>query len=53
VFFEGTGLDAEQFAAEIDGKFMSGFVRATKPGTSPRPVRVVETKTCCGPECCS
>jgi ubiquinone/menaquinone biosynthesis C-methylase UbiE len=52
-FIEGTGLDAGKFAAEIDGKFMSGFVRATKPGTSPKPVKVVEAKTCCGPECCS
>lgn len=52
-FLEGTGLDADRFAAEIDGKFMSGFVRATKPGTSPKSQKVTEAKTCCGPECCS
>ena len=41
VFLEGAGLEVSRFAADIDGKFMSGFVRATKP------------KSCCGPECCS
>ena len=40
-FLAGTGLDATALASEIDGKFMSAFVRATKPA-----------KSCCGPECC-
>ena len=30
-FLEGTGLDASVFASDIDGRFMSAFVRATKP----------------------
>jgi SAM-dependent methyltransferase len=30
-FLAGSGLDVEKFAREIDGRFMSGFVRATKP----------------------
>jgi arsenite methyltransferase len=30
-FFEGTGLDAGEIAAAVDGKFMSAFVRARKP----------------------
>ena len=30
-FLEGSGLDAAAFAGEIDGKFVSAFVRATKP----------------------
>ena len=57
-FLTGTGLDVERFAREIDGRFMSAFVRATKPGSSPRPKRVLqaveapEGKSCCGPECC-
>lgn len=38
------GLDVDAIAAEADGKFMSAFVRAVKPGG---------TKTCCGPTCCS
>ena len=36
------GLDVEVVAAEVDGKFMSAFVRAVKP-----------TSACCGPTCCS
>jgi arsenite methyltransferase len=52
-FLEGTGLDSAKFASEIDGKFMSGFVRATKPGTSEKARKVTEEKSCCGPECCS
>jgi SAM-dependent methyltransferase len=30
-FLAGAGLDADTIAAEIDGKFMSAFVRARKP----------------------
>src|SRR5215210_6661526 len=30
-FFEGTELDVNEFAAAVDGKFMSAFVRARKP----------------------
>jgi SAM-dependent methyltransferase len=31
VFLEGTGLDAEVLATQVDGKFMGAFVRARKP----------------------
>jgi arsenite methyltransferase len=40
-FFREQGLDADALAAEVDGKFMSAFVRARKPAV------------CCGPECCN
>src|SRR6188472_2681851 len=30
-FLTGSGLDAETFAEEIEGKFMSAFIRAVKP----------------------
>lgn len=30
-FFASQGLDVETIAAQVDGKFYSGFVRATKP----------------------
>jgi SAM-dependent methyltransferase len=40
-FLTGAGLDANEVASQIDGKFMSAFVRATKP-----------VKSCCGPDCC-
>lgn len=45
-FLSGSGLDAESFASEIDGKFFSGFVRATKPLGKTGP------KSCCGADCC-
>jgi arsenite methyltransferase len=44
-FLEGSGLDAAKFAREIDGKFVSAFVRATKPAG------VEKTSCCTGPEC--
>ena len=48
-FLEGSGLDAVEFAREIDGKFVSAFVRADKPAT-------VEKTGCCtgndGLPCC-
>ena len=40
-FLTGSGLDAVEFASQIEGKFMSAFVRATKP-----------VESCCGPDCC-
>ncbi|ABD06676.1 UbiE/COQ5 methyltransferase [Rhodopseudomonas palustris HaA2] len=33
-FLEGRGLDVDAIAPQIDGKFFSGFVRATKPGAT-------------------
>ena len=41
-FLSGTDLDTLDIASEIDGKFMSAFIRATKPVSKP----------CCGPGCC-
>ncbi len=61
-FLAGTGLDVEQFARDVDGKFMGAFIRAEKPGVRmprvrpPLAVAAVSTGTessCCGPECCS
>jgi SAM-dependent methyltransferase len=43
-FLMGAGLNVETVAEEIDGKFMSGFVRAVKP---------LETRPCCTTTCCS
>jgi arsenite methyltransferase len=40
-FLIGSGLDSCEFASQIDGKFLSAFVRATKP-----------KKDCCGSDCC-
>ena len=40
------GLDADAIAPQVDGKFMSAFVRATKAKTAKT------TEACCGPTCC-
>ncbi|MEO5568743.1 MAG: arsenite methyltransferase [Gemmatimonadaceae bacterium] len=55
----GTGVDVS-VADQIEGRIMSGFVRATKPGGSTRAKPKVAlaqlgktTESCCGPECCN
>ncbi|MCC7179066.1 MAG: arsenite methyltransferase [Acidobacteria bacterium] len=45
-FLESAGLDREGLAESVDGRFMSAFVRATKPGG-------VKAGPCCAPGCCS
>ncbi|MGB8062714.1 MAG: arsenite methyltransferase [Candidatus Sulfotelmatobacter sp.] len=40
------GIDVEAIAPQVDGKFMSAFIRAVKPAKA-------ATKTCCGPTCCN
>lgn len=42
-FLTGEGLDADTLAKEVEGKFISAFVRATKPASA----------SCCGPSCCN
>jgi ubiquinone/menaquinone biosynthesis C-methylase UbiE len=41
-FLAGHGLDVDSIAKDIDGKFVSGFVRAAKPASA-----------CCAPGCCA
>lgn len=43
--FEGTEVNIDAIAPVVDGKFVSGFVRAVKPEAS--------EAACCGPTCCS
>ncbi len=43
-FLLGQGMDVETLAPQVDGKFMSAFVRAVKPSSA---------KACCGPTCCN
>jgi arsenite methyltransferase len=49
----GTGLDAQSVARQIDGKFMSAFVRATKPAARAPLAVSASASRCCGPECCN
>jgi arsenite methyltransferase len=54
---DGTGLDPE-LGKTLEGKFMSGFVRATKPGTPRIRPTLPEVKTSsrscgCSDDCCS
>jgi arsenite methyltransferase len=42
-FLSTANIDVDAIAPEVDGKFMSAFVRAVKP----------LTQTCCGPACCN
>ncbi len=43
-FLSGQGLNVDAIAPQIDGKFISAFVRAVKP---------LGKEACCGPTCCS
>jgi arsenite methyltransferase len=40
-FLSGQNIDVHAIAPQVDGKFMSAFVRAVKP------------QSCCGPTCCN
>jgi hypothetical protein len=42
-FLSQSGIDVDAIAPEVDGKFMSAFIRAVKPAA----------KSCCGPTCCA
>jgi len=42
-FLSGQGLDVDALAAQVDGKFLSAFIRAVKPSAA---------KDCCAPSCC-
>jgi arsenite methyltransferase len=42
-FLSGQNIDVDAIAPQVDGKFMSAFVRAVKP--QPK-------EPCCGPTCC-
>ena len=44
-FLAGQGIDVDALAPQVDGKFLSAFLRAVKPS------RVLQP--CCGPTCCN
>ncbi len=48
-FLSGKGVDVDAIAPAVDGKFMSAFVRAKKPGLA----REESAGACCAPSCCA
>ena len=44
-FLESAGLADDDVLQQVDGRFMSAFVRASKPAAA--------AKSCCGPTCCA
>ena len=44
-FLQEAGLSDDETLAQVDGRIISAFVRATKPA--------VAAKSCCGPTCCA
>lgn len=44
-FLAGQGIDVDALARQVDGKFLSAFIRAVKPSGA--------QKACCGPTCCN
>jgi SAM-dependent methyltransferase len=43
-FLSGQGIDVAAIAPQVDGKFLSAFIRAVKP--------IAASQACCGPSCC-
>jgi len=52
-FLAGSGLDGPMLSSEIDGRFMSAFVRAQKPSAPSARELPVEAAACCGSDCCT
>jgi arsenite methyltransferase len=48
-FLTGKGVDVDAIAPQVEGKFMSAFVRAKKPVATNAP----KADACCAPTCCS
>ena len=42
-FLSGQGVDVDAIAPQVDGRFISAFIRARKPAAA---------NSCCGPDCC-
>ncbi len=47
-FLTSAGIDADELAPQVDGKFLSAFVRAVKP----RAGIATTLQPCCSPSCC-
>jgi len=47
-FLAGEGIDVDAISKQVEGKFMSAFIRAEKPSST-----ASSGEACCGPACCS
>ena len=47
-FLTSEGIDVDAIAPQVEGKFMSAFIRAEKPASI-----TGSREPCCGPTCCS
>jgi len=48
-FLSEAGVDVDAIAPQVEGRFLSAFIRATKPQDAPS----LQERRCCGPTCCS
>jgi 2-polyprenyl-3-methyl-5-hydroxy-6-metoxy-1,4-benzoquinol methylase len=51
-FLQGSGIDVDAIADQVDGKFASMFVRATKPARTAVTVEVYDPAMCCSTGVC-
>jgi len=48
-FLAGKGVDVDALAPQVEGKFMSAFIRAVKPV---KEADKITEPACCAPGCC-
>jgi len=52
-FLADKGMDAGAIGPQVDGKFLSAFIRAAKPAAAATTTATEGRKTCCAPTCCA
>ena len=52
-FLADKGMDASVIGPQVDGKFLSAFIRATKPAAAAASAGTKDAKACCAPTCCA
>ncbi|MFZ2156892.1 MAG: arsenite methyltransferase [Bradyrhizobium sp.] len=52
-FLADQGMDASVIGPQVDGKFLSAFIRATKPAIGADSAGAGEMTACCAPACCA
>lgn len=53
VFLKDQGIDADLIAPQVDGKVVSAFIRASKPGGLAATIKKLHQEPCCAPGCCN